>query len=205
MSIPPGTDTQQEHGLTREEQEFLRGEAPPERRIERRRPGWLVVGMVWATFGLYVIFWVGLNWAESKRQLRDDRMYPVWHALAMLVPIYSFFRFHANFRVMNELLDTTRAEHRVRPMLAIATFILASLLVAVPIEDRVLQTLNMMAAIGALSWIIHHGQTGMNAYWDATPHTKTVENVKLWERLLVAFGAFLWSLMIVGIFVDPTR
>jgi hypothetical protein len=199
MTIPP--ETQQE-GLSQEEQDFLLGRTPrPQRRTERRRPGWLVVGLVWATFGLYVILWVGLHWAEMKRHLRDDRMYPVWHALTMLVPIYSFFRFHANFRVLNELLATERTDHRVRPMVAVATFLLASLLLTVPVEDTALVTLNLMGAIAAISWIIHHGQTGMNEFWDSSPDVDTTDHVKLWERLVVSFGAALWSLMILGLFI----
>lgn len=201
-----GSPPQHEEGLTQEELDFLRGQTPgptPERqRIERRRPGWLVIGMVWATFGLYIFFWVGLHWAEMKRQLRDDQMYPVWHALTMLVPIYSFFRFHANFRVLNELLASTRSPHRVSPMLAIGTFILASLLAAVPIEDIVLLTLNMIAAVAALSWIIYYGQSGMNAYWDAVPNVRTTSEVKLWERLVVSFGAALWALIVLGMFIE---
>ena len=158
--------------------------------------------MVWATFGLYVFFWVGLHWAEMKRELKDERMYPVWHSLAMLVPIYSYFRFHANFRGLNELLATTRSEHRVRPLLAIGTFLLASLLVAVPIEDIVLMTMNLAVAVAALSWIIHHGQTGMNAYWEAAPNVRTNDDVKLWERLLIAFGAGMWALIVLGMIAE---
>jgi hypothetical protein len=185
-------------GLTPAEQEYLRSGEPLPERIERRRPGWLVVGMVWATFGIYLIFWAGLRWAEMKRQLRHEQMYPVWHALAMLVPIYSFFRFHANFRVLNELLATTNSPHRVRPMAAIGTFLLASLLVAVPIEDTLLVTLNLLAAMAAISWIIHHGQTGMNAYWDTLPRQRTTDHVHLWERLVIALAAVIWMLLIVG-------
>lgn len=195
----------QEHepgeGLSPDEQAYLEGREPSTsetKRVERRRPGWLVVGMIWGTFGLYVIFWVGLHWGEMKRQLRDDQMYPLWHAVSMLVPIYSFFRFHANFRVLNQLLATTRSDHRVQPLIAIGTYLLTSVLVAIPIEDPVLMTLNLLGAVAALSWIIHHGQTGMNAYWDAHPEIATTSQVKLWERLLISAGAGMWSLVVLG-------
>jgi hypothetical protein len=199
MSSP---DPLPQQGLSQSERDFLRGRVPYEQRVERRRPGWLVAGLVWATLGLYVFFWVGLNWAEMKRERKDDRMYPIWHALAMLVPIYSYFRFHANFRVLNELLETTRSPHRVRPVVAVITFLLASLLISVPVDDLLLTFINVAAALGAISWVIHHGQSGMNAYWDARPERKTTSTVKLWERLLLGAGGGLWFLLLVGVVAE---
>jgi hypothetical protein len=199
---------QKEHtndGLTREEQEYLRGKVPQETRVERRRPGWLVVGMVWATFGLYVIIWAGLHWAEMKRQLKDERMYPVWHALAMLVPIYSFFRFHSNFRVLNELLSTSRSSHRVQPSLVVTTYVLATALVFVTEQaglEMPLAGVNAMAAIAAVSWTIYHGQTGMNAYWDTVSNVTVDSSVKLWERILLAVGAAMWSVFLLGLLAE---
>lgn len=202
MSTPPDHND----GLSNNEAAYLRGEDPtPEQAsalIERRRPGWLVVGMVWATFGLYLFFWVGLHWAEMKRQLKDEKMYPVWHSVSMLVPIYSYFRFHANFRVMNELLQASKSPVRVQPLLPIGTFLLASLIVTVPIEDTVLLTLNMAGAMVALSWILHYGQTSMNAYWDATPDVKITSEVKTWEKALVFIGAFLWWMILSGMILE---
>lgn len=191
-------------GLTGEERAQLqgRGGGSYRRRIERRRPAWLVAALVWASFGVYVPFWVGLHWAEMKRELQDDRMYPVWHAIAMLVPIYSFFRFHANFRVLNELLSQTRSGHRVRPMLAVATFVMVSILISVPVEDMTVMTLNLVAGVAAVSWVISHGQAGMNAYWDARPERQTTSAIKVWERLLIPFGAAMWLLVILSVIVD---
>jgi hypothetical protein len=202
MSTPPDP----ENRLTDEEMAYLRGEEPIPKaepaRIERRRPGWLVAGLMWATFGFYLFFWVGLHWAEMKRELKDDRMYPVWHSLAMAVPIYCYFRLHANYRVLNELLRNTSSPVRVKPMQAIGTFLLASLLLAVPIDDLVLQSLNMAAVVGALSWVIYHGQTGMNAYWDARPSVQTTSEVKRWEKIVVFIGGFFWWLILTGIVLE---
>lgn len=197
-------ETRPEEGLTAEERAQLQGHGREtyRRRVERRRPAWLVAALVWASFGVYVAFWVGLHWAEMKRELRDDRMYPVWHALAMLVPIYSFFRFHANFRVLNELLAQTRSGHRVRPLLAVATFVMVSILISVPVEDLTIMTLNLVVGIAAVSWVIYHGQAGMNAYWDAVPERQTTSAIKVWERLLIPFGAAMWLLVILSVIVD---
>jgi hypothetical protein len=193
------------YGLTREEQEYLRGTIARPRRVERRRPGWLVVGMVWATLGLYTVIWVGLHWAEMKRQLKDERMYPIWHSLALLVPIYNFFRFHSNFRVLNELLSTTSTSHRAQPLLAVMTYVLATALMFVTQEaglEMPLAGVNAMAAVAAISWTIYHGQTGMNAYWDAVSNVTVDTSVKLWERILLAVGAAIWSVFLLGLLAE---
>lgn len=200
----PDPQQEPETGLTPEERSYLKGESrqPYRRRVERRRPAWLVAALVWASFGVYVPFWVGLHWAEMKRELDDDRMYPVWHALSMVVPIYSFFRFHANFRVLNDLLAGTRSTHRVRPLLAVATFVMVNLLVGFPVDDIMIMTMNLIVGVAAVSWVLHHGQAGMNAYWDARPERETTDAIKAWERLLLPFGAAMWALVILSLLLE---
>jgi hypothetical protein len=198
-------DQQRENyqGLSEEEVEYLQGREPRPTRIERRRPGWMVVGMFWATFGVYLLFWVGFNWAELKRQLNRDNMYPIWHALSIIVPIYSYYQYYRNFSVQNELMETTRSQERTRPFLVIATFLLASVLVAFPIDDFRLMTMNLAAAMAAISWTIYHGQSTMNAYYDSQPNVRTTNEVKLWERVLIAAGAGLWFLMLFTALFAP--
>jgi hypothetical protein len=192
-----------ERGLSEDEVAYVQGSEPRPTRIERRRPGWMVVGMFWATFGLYLLFWAGFHWAELKRQLGRDNMYPLWHALSIMVPIYSYYQYYRNFSVQNELMETTQSPERTRPFLVIATFLLASLLVAFPIEERRLLTLNLAAAMAAISWTIYHGQSTMNIYFDNARHVRTTSEVKLWERLLIAAGAGLWSLLILSALFFP--
>ncbi|TVR72443.1 MAG: hypothetical protein EA415_09765 [Sphaerobacteraceae bacterium] len=202
MTAPPDRD----NGLTQQEIDYLAGRVPDpepeESRIERWRPGWLVAALTFATFGLYLFIWTGVHWAEMKRQLKDERMYPVWHALAITVPIYCYFRLHSNYRVMNELLATTSSPFRTRPMLVLGTFLMASLLLAVPMEDIVIQSLNLAAVVGAISWILHHGQTGMNAYWEANPSVKTSSQIQRWEKIVLFMGGFLWWMILSGLVLE---
>src|SRR6185503_6026260 len=59
---------------------------------------WLVGALVIATFNLYAMWWLGRTWWQLKQEDGDAGKHPVWHALAMLVPIYGYFRFHAHMR-----------------------------------------------------------------------------------------------------------
>src|SRR5438045_8037872 len=106
------------------------------------------------TFGVYPIVWVGLSWAEMKRELDDPDMHPVGHALAMLVPIYGLFRLHAHFRTVNCLLAQARCASSVYPDRAVIGSIAATILSGVfwPLG----------AALSA--WVVAHGQLGLNDY-----------------------------------------
>jgi hypothetical protein len=176
---------------------------PPDHLPARRRPGWVVVGLTWATFGIYAIIWAGVNWREIKRERRDPTMYPFWHAVALFVPIYGLFRFHANFRSINELLAATRSDERVRPLAALTTFVAGNLLAAFPASSQQIIALNLVVGMSMVSWTIYHGQSGMNAYWDTRRNRPLDRDATLLERLLIGFGAGLWFLLLYGLLFIP--
>lgn len=64
---------------------------------------WLIAALTFTTFNLYGIWWLGRTWAQFKRELDDPTKRPVWHALAMLVPIYGYTRFYVHMRTMARL------------------------------------------------------------------------------------------------------
>lgn len=64
---------------------------------------WLIGALVFATLNLYALWWLGRTWSQIKQEDGDARKRPVWHALAMLVPIYGYFRFHAHMRAIAQL------------------------------------------------------------------------------------------------------
>ena len=61
---------------------------------------WLIGLLVFATLNLYAIWWLGRTWSQIKHEDGDTGKAPYWHALAMLVPIYGYFRFHAHMRAI---------------------------------------------------------------------------------------------------------
>jgi hypothetical protein len=187
---------------TEQQEEHREAPGPYRPRVERRRPGWAVAALVWATLGIYPIIWAGINWSELRRERQDDRMYPVWHSIAVLVPIYGLFRFHANFRVINEQLEQTRSSHRVQPLIAVLTFFFGSVVAALPYDAITHGFVNIVAGLAAMSWAIYHGQTGMNAYWDARIERRTSSALRLWERMLLGFGAGIWFLFILGLLLE---
>ena len=65
------------------------------------------------SFGLYLFYWVYRTW-EQYRQHTGANVYPVWHALAMLVPIYGWFRFYAHCEAYRDLMEERGVMHNLR-------------------------------------------------------------------------------------------
>ena len=170
---------------------------------ERKRPPWAVAALVWATFGIYFLVWAGQNWSEIKRERNDDRMNPILHAVSLVVPIYQFFRIHAAFRAIDELLETTRSKVRTNPAIVTVTFAFAVALMFVPVQQPRLIMINFMAVMAATSWIAYNGQSSMNAYWEARRERNVTTNVNILERMIIGFGTGLWFLIVMSLIVNP--
>jgi len=146
----------------------------------RQRPVWLVVALSILSFGVYPVVWLGESWAEMKRELRDGTMHPAGHALAMLVPIYGFFRLHAHFRTLNDLLDRSGAQRSVPPGLAVFGWILLT-----PIY---------------LGFVIPSiGQARLIAYWRASRPAPVPTVVRPAEWVALSVGAALIGLAAAGL------
>jgi hypothetical protein len=85
----------------------------------RPRPPWLVALLEFLSENLYELWWFWRSWWELQRERKDPSMRPVWHALAMYVPIYGLFRLHAHYRVLNETAAAAGATDRVSPGLMV--------------------------------------------------------------------------------------
>ena len=85
-----------------------------------------VVFMSILSGGLYLFYWFYLTW-KQYRDHAGKEAYPVWHALTLLVPIYSFFRMHAHVRSFKELMTNGRVTNSLSAGWAV--FILVVLVV----------------------------------------------------------------------------
>ena len=129
------------------------------------RPMWKVGIFMIFTFGLYQFVWLGLTWSEMKKEIKDDSMCPVWHALAMLVPIYSFFRLYNHYKTINSLLGKVGHPYKVYPGWVILGTIVSIFLSRIPGEDPVFVFILIIAFLGIQVRIITHGQKGLNRYF----------------------------------------
>lgn len=153
-----------------------------------QRPLWLVVALTLLTLGLYQIVWLGITWAEMKRELRDDSMRPWGHALSLFVPIYGWTRVHAHYRTINELLEEVGRAPGLSPGLATAGWVIANVVgtasgnPAVPAEAFV----GMLFVSTALAvFVVVRGQAELNTYWHESRFTGVPSRVYWGERLVL--------------------
>ena len=69
--------------------------------------------------GLYIFYWAYLTWKQMEPVSRERPHYPVWHALTLLIPIYSLFRMHKHMSVIRDLADESRVYHTLSPGVAV--------------------------------------------------------------------------------------
>ena len=77
------------------------------------------------TGGLYLFYWLYLTW-KQYRDHTGQEVFPVWHALTQLVPIYKWFRFHAHVRVYKDLMINSGLPSSLSPFWAVVVLIIAS-------------------------------------------------------------------------------
>ena len=54
------------------------------------------------TLGLYTTYWLYKTWKHYKEHTGAN-VYPIWHGLTSVVPVYGSFRAHAHLRIFGEL------------------------------------------------------------------------------------------------------
>jgi hypothetical protein len=143
--------------------------APP------REPTWrvvqsplLVAALVFASFALYSYWWFGRTWWQIKQEDGDRGKRPVWHALAMVVPIYQLFRFHAHMRAIVAIAATPEARAALSPGTMTLAWIVVNVLAGVTAVVPAPIWVSILAiALGAA--LIGYAQSGLNAAWLSQP------------------------------------
>ena len=69
--------------------------------------------------GLYLFWWFYITW-KQYRDHTGEKAFPVWHALTLVVPIYSFFRIHDHFRTYKDLMTGRQLTSSISPGGAVA-------------------------------------------------------------------------------------
>jgi hypothetical protein len=158
---------------------------------------WLITALVIATFNLYALWWLGRTWSQLKQEDGDEGKQPVWHVLAMVVPVYGYFRFHAHVRTIAQLAATPEARSTLSPGAMTFAWIVINVLSATALRADVPGWVGLLAGVlsGALlGW----AQYGLNATWQSLPGGAVRARMHPLHWLLLILGFGLLTLGIIA-------
>ena len=168
------------------------------------------------SFGLYLFYWVYRTW-EQYREHTGANVYPVWHALAMLVPIYGWFRFYAHCKAYRDLMEERGVPHNLRMAPILVILIIATAAwspvptqwlnrylgesaIAVMI-DLILDVVSLIGMLVATAMVCRI-QANFNRYWASTDgDLANRARVGRGAMVLAALGVILWF-SIAGYYVQ---
>lgn len=168
------------------------------------------------SFGLYLFYWLYRTW-EQYRQHTGANVYPVWHALAMLVPIYGWFRFYAHCKAYRDLMEEREVPHNLR-MASIMVILIICTVVWSPIPtvwlnfylgesdisvmiDLILDVVSLVGMVVATA-VVCRIQANFNRYWAAADgELANRARVGRGAMVLAVLGVILWF-TIAGYYVQ---
>ena len=161
-----------------------------------------IVVMSILSWSLYLFYWMYLTWKHYRDHTREVA-YPVWHAMAVGVPIYGYFRVHAHARSYKELMIDAGVETTINPGQVVAWVIVYSVLGAIEnsfmysgeisqgtaLISTIIAILSVVIVIG----ILQHLQNNLNSYWDSVVGSP-VANARtgVGEVIIAVLGVLLW-------------
>lgn len=158
------------------------------------------------SYGFYFYYWFYLTW----RQYRDHtgkRVFPVWHTLALGVPIYGLFRIHDHMTSYNRLILQSRLAATIKPVPVVALILVSVVLSTVSffvsgvfsgIGPSGVQATFMKLEIDALTIVITAGlltyvQPRLNGFWDSLPEARATDGkIGAGETICVMIGVLAW-------------
>ena len=148
----------------------------------------LVAALVFATFNLYALWWLGRTWWQLKQEDGDAGKRPIWHVLAMFVPIYGYFRFYAHVRAIVNVAATPEARAVLSPATMTVAWIMINLLSGVSLSPQTPEWLPILAT-GLSAAQFGFAQYGLNTAWASRPGgtSRGRAHPLHWVLLIVAF------------------
>jgi len=152
--------------------------------------------------GGYLVYWYYLTWKQF-RDHTNAMVYPVWHALSLLVPIYGLFRFYAHFRSFNELMVRQGLPNAIQAGGALLLFVIVGVIdgraiKAVFFGDNTHETallfikLNVMSVI-ITTWLLLYSQGKLNSYWSSLANVKLKNaRIGIGEVIFLVLGLMFW-------------
>ena len=173
-------------------------------RVERYRisPNRIVVMSI-LSWSFYLFYWMYLTWKHYRDHTREVA-YPVWHAMAVGVPIYGYFRAHAHARSFKELMTDAGVETTINPGRVVFWVVVYSGLAFIENQSLFSSEISQGAAfvitmIDIISVVIvigmlQHLQRNLNQYWDSVAGSPVANaRIGVGEVIIAVLGVLAWA------------
>ena len=181
-------------------------------------PGQRIVVMMALSSGLYLFYWLYITWKQYQ-EYTGDEVYPVWHALTRLVPVYGLFRIYAHMQTFRNLMDSANVPSSILPgpiviivLMSDLTNVMALILNGTFSGEPASQAMsNFALAVNILSLAFQSGillivQRNLNSYWvHVNGGPLPPARYGTGEIVLAAIGTAGWMLtaaLMLG-YIDP--
>ena len=177
-----------------------------------------VLLMTVLSYGFYLFYWFYLTWQQYRDHTRTE-VFPVWHALSILVPIYNLFRTHAHMSTFKKLMEDARLSTTISPGLAVVLVLIYSVLGWVSFEaggrfsteeiTREAAVTIAILKIISISWVtalMLQAQSNLNTYWEdlasRTGASLAYARIGLGELVFSLLGILFWAITFLTLLSD---
>lgn len=165
------------------------------------------------TFGFYLFYWFYLTW-QQYRDYTGREAYPVWHALTLLVPLYSLFRAYAHACAYRDLMRDAGIPGSIKAWLAVVLALIPKILALgaliasfrseVLTQDRAadIALIDAGTTILVIALLVHL-QSNINWYWyNRTNGRVSSARIGVGEVIFAILGILTWAGTLANIFSE---
>ena len=173
-----------------------------------------VLLMTLISSGLYILYWFYLTW-KQYREHTGVEAFPIWHALTLIVPIYSLFRTHAHTRVFKELMARRGLMTTISPGWAVAAVVASSGLSwstlsvsfgEISQTDAITVAALNILSLAIIAGLLMHVQGNLNSYWHHVSSGRLLDaRIGVGEVIFAVIGVLFWLDTLVTIFSESYR
>lgn len=167
--------------------------------------------LTFGSYGSYLFYWHYLTWKQYHDQTGNEA-YPVWHALALGVPIYNLFRIYAHAKACRYLAATAYLPDTVIPILPVLLFLFSGATLnagdfllgdseTTSLGQALASLLLHLTAMTSIAFMLSHMQRPLNRYWQRTeqPGRPLRKSLRAGEAVFLIVGLLFWLATILAI------
>jgi hypothetical protein len=155
------------------------------------------------SLGIYLPLWLGFTWAELRREIGDQRMQPLGHALSVFIPGYGYWQVYRHFAVIGSALERVGVKKKVDPFSAAIGVVVWSLTFLHYSSEPIFVALDMIE-LAAATGVVVYGQRALNDYWRARPGPEVEEHVLSTDWIAVALAGAYFLSWILAYAITPS-